>query len=80
MNAVLMPGFGDSATWPLPTGHANDLRTEPSEADAIREAMRLAEHYMGRAERALPDINAALDLLGSAMRELGEVATTGSDA
>lgn len=52
---------------------------EPTDADAIREAIRLAEHYVGRAERALQggDIDAACDLLGSAMRELGEVATMG---
>lgn len=52
---------------------------EPTEADAILEAMRLAEHYQGRAYRAVKngDIAAACDLLGSAMRELGEVATMG---
>lgn len=60
----------------------NRAEPEPSEADDIREAIRLCDHYTGRAERALQagDIDAALDLLGSAMRELGEVATTGSEA
>lgn len=60
----------------------NMAEPEPTEAAAIREAIRLCDHYTGRAERALQagDISAACDLLGSAMRELGEVATTGSEA
>jgi hypothetical protein len=54
----------------------NMAEPEPTDADAIREAIRLAEHYIGRAERALRVDNtaAACDLLGEAMRELGEVA------
>lgn len=42
-----------------------------------REAMRLAYEYMARADRSLDngDVDAALDHLGCAMRELGEVAT-----
>jgi hypothetical protein len=54
----------------------NMAEPEPTDADAIREAIRLCDHYTGRAERALQagDIDAARDLLSSAMRELGEVA------
>ena len=42
-----------------------------------REAMRIAYEYMARADRSLDngDVDAALDHLGCAMRELGEVAT-----
>lgn len=54
----------------------NLAEPEPTEADAIREQIRLAEEYIGRAERALQagDNDAACDLLSCAMRELGEVA------
>jgi hypothetical protein len=60
----------------------NMAEPEPTDADAIREAIRLCDHYTGRAERALQagDCDAACDLLRSAMQELGEVAATGSDA
>ncbi len=59
---------------------AFDDMPEPDDGEsvcAIREAIRLCDHYTGRAERALQagDIDAACDLLGSAMRELAEVAT-----
>lgn len=48
-------------------------------AESIREAIRLCDHYTGRAERALRDgyAYAAQDLLASAM---AEVATVESEA
>ena len=51
-------------------------------AESIREAIRLCDHYTGRAERALRDGDtyAAQDLLASAMKELAEVATVESEA
>ena len=84
MNAIYIAGRGDPESWPACVGHENDPRTEPSESDelaeSIREAIRLCDHYTGRAERALRDGNAdaAQDLLASATKELAEVATVES--
>ena len=58
--------------------YENRAEPDPTDADVIRECIQLAEHYIGRAERALPDIDAACDLLASAMKELAEVATVES--
>lgn len=61
--------------------YENRAEPDPTDADAIREAIRLAEHYIGRAERALQDddTDAAQDLVRSAINELEEVATVESE-
>ena len=70
---------------PLPGQLRFDGIAEPEGnelAGSINEAIRLCDHYTGRAERALRDgdTEAAQDLLRSAINELEEVATARSDA